>query len=479
MTNYKITAFSIFDKNFRAIQKIVEPKNKKYCESHGINYLSFCENLENYSSSKMSEKNKKYWTKMFILRDLLESDKESDWFFLLDSDAVILEDKINLNIFPNLAEPTKEFLVCETNQAYNSKFWNVNTGVFFCKNSAYMKEIIGDIVNIAIQNDFFVEQPIFQQMLSQNYKGLSDRTAIFPSHAFNHEGSFVYHACNFSTLEMDFETAIQKKADFLTERMLPQNNSSHSHKKNTDILEEVRKLFSLFELKYDTIRSYGELNPDSFLYNPRGYDGAYSLSQKCLRKSNYLYSYGVGIYDVAVKFDIEMSKIGKTVYMYDGQVTFSSSDKNLIFKKENVDSSKLISHIMENGHKDETNMTLKMDIEGAEYETILNSLDHMSRNFNQIAVEVHDLLDIKSCEDAKIKMFRKINEYYYLIHLRANNYGKSIENFADSLELTYVRKDQFEKDEINQIDIIYPPTESDHYPNCSVLPEVVLNWKKQ
>jgi hypothetical protein len=215
MKNYKITSFSTFDKNFRSIQNIVEPKNKKYFQLHGINYLSFCENLEKYSSSKMSEKNKKYWTKIFILKDLLNTDRESDWFFLLDSDAVILEEKIDLNIFPNLAEPSKHLLVCETNQVYSSKFWNVNTGVFFCKNSEYMKEIINDIINIAIENDFFVEQPIFQQMLAQNYKGLSDKTAIFPSHAFNHEGVFLYHACNFSTLEMDFETAISRKADFL------------------------------------------------------------------------------------------------------------------------------------------------------------------------------------------------------------------------------------------------------------------------
>lgn len=215
MRKYKITAFSTFDENFRSIQEIVEPNNKKYFDFHNIKYLSFCEGLDKYSSIKMSEKNKKYWTKIFILKSLLETDKQSEWFFMLDSDAVILEDKIDLNIFPNLVESRKEFLVCETNQAYDSKFWNVNTGVFFCKNTRYMKEIISEIVDIAIQNDFFVEQPIFQKMLLQNYKGISDKTAIFPSHAFNHEGIFIYHACNFSTLEMDFETAIRKKANFL------------------------------------------------------------------------------------------------------------------------------------------------------------------------------------------------------------------------------------------------------------------------
>jgi hypothetical protein len=339
-----------------------------------------------------------------------------------------------------------------------------------------MKEIIRDIINIAIQNDFFVEQPIFQQMLSQNYKGLSDKTAIFPSHAFNHEGIFTYHACNFSSLEMDFETAIQKKADFLENKVKSKDKIDSEYKKNNEI-EKIKSLFSLFKLNNDAIHSYGELNPASFLYNPGGYDGAYSLSERCLNKSKYVYSYGVGIYDVAVKFDIEMSKINKVVYMYDGQVDFSSKDKNLIFKKENVDSKKIVNHIYENGHANETNMTLKMDIEGAEYETIYYSLDNITKNFNQIALEVHDLLDIENSRE-KIQTFEKINEYYYLIHLRANNYGKSIENFADSLELTYVRKDQFKKNEIDQVDIVYPTQQAKHVPNCTILPEVKLNWKK-
>jgi hypothetical protein len=121
----------------------------------------------------------------------------------------------DLNIFPNLIPNHKEFIVCDTDQNYSDKFWNVNTGVFFCKNTSYMLEIITDIVNIAIENDFFVEQPIFQQMLYLNYKKLSDKTAIFPSTAFNHEGKFLYHACNFSTLDMDFKKAIEEKTKFL------------------------------------------------------------------------------------------------------------------------------------------------------------------------------------------------------------------------------------------------------------------------
>jgi len=215
MNKYNIIAFSVFDENFKIMQDFVETRNKNYFNQKNIQYLSFSENLKKYSSEKMSDKHQKYWTKIFILKDLLEQKSNADWFFLMDSDVVVVDMDFDLNIFPNLIPNHKEFIVCDTDQNYSDKFWNVNTGVFFCKNTSYMLEIITDIVNIAIENDFFVEQPIFQQMLYLNYKKLSDKTAIFPSTAFNHEGKFLYHACNFSTLDMDFKKAIEEKTKFL------------------------------------------------------------------------------------------------------------------------------------------------------------------------------------------------------------------------------------------------------------------------
>lgn len=215
MIKYNITAFSVFDENFQVMKGFVEERNKQYFHQKNVKYLSFSENLDKYSSEKMSEKNQKYWTKIFILKELLERKSNEDWFFLMDSDVVVVDMDFDLNIFPNLIPNYKEFIVCDTDQHYSHKYWNVNTGIFFCKNSEYMLEIITDLVNAAIERDFFVEQPLFQQMLFSNYKRLSDKTAIFPSTSFNHEGKFFYHACNFSTLDMDFKTAINEKTKFL------------------------------------------------------------------------------------------------------------------------------------------------------------------------------------------------------------------------------------------------------------------------
>ena len=220
MKKFKIQAFSIFDENFKPIQKIVEPNNKKYFAQYNIDYISFDKDLEKFYCNSISKQHQKYWSKIFALKSLLDAQLNFDWFFLIDSDALIIDHEIDLNIFPNLVPQDKELLICEVNGHFTSKFWNVNTGVFFCKNSDYMKYIIEAIINIAIEQNFFNEQPIFQNILAKNYYGLADKTAIFPSYAFNHEGSFIYHACAFSTLDMDFSEAIKGKAEFLKSILL-------------------------------------------------------------------------------------------------------------------------------------------------------------------------------------------------------------------------------------------------------------------
>ncbi len=94
------------------------------------------------------------------------------------------------------------------------------------------------------------------------------------------------------------------------------------------------------------------------------------------------------------EFDLEMASMGRVVYLYDGTIERPAQDHvNFRFKPENVDSSNLIAHLVENGDFGKTNLTLKMDIEGSEYETLLNCDERIFDHFSQIAIEVHDLLE--------------------------------------------------------------------------------------
>jgi hypothetical protein len=111
------------------------------------------------------------------------------------------------------------------------------------------------------------------------------------------------------------------------------------------------------------------------------------------------------------------------------------------------------------------NIFLKMDIESHEYNWIL-SLSNMQLNkFKQIVIEFHGINDDSwnvNLTD-KIKCFEKINETHYPIHIHGNNYGGLTDNVPDTVEVTYVRKNYFQKEpELNKIPL---PIENLDFPN--------------
>lgn len=219
----KITAYTLFDENFKSIADIVIPNNKKYFDSHKIQFNVYDKNLDEFVPSKIVGRYKKYWIKIFILKQLLEK-ADSEWIFFIDTDAAIIDHSIPLQLFINLSKPTKEFIACETDGDFDCKYWNINTGVFFIKNSEYTKSIINFFIKVLEQNGcesntFSCEQPLIQEMLRENIFDFSKKASIFPSNSFNHDGNFIYHPCIHSTLDMDFQSAIIKKEKILSEKL--------------------------------------------------------------------------------------------------------------------------------------------------------------------------------------------------------------------------------------------------------------------
>jgi FkbM family methyltransferase len=125
------------------------------------------------------------------------------------------------------------------------------------------------------------------------------------------------------------------------------------------------------------------------------YDGGYILNPELVSDSSHVYSYGVGPDESFITFDRHMSTLGKKVFMYDASVKsqWFSADKNFHFKSEYVNSSNISQHIKDNNHINNTNMILKMDIEGNEFETLINCDESVFSHFNQIGLEVHDILN--------------------------------------------------------------------------------------
>ena len=138
---------------------------------------------------------------------------------------------------------------------------------------------------------------------------------------------------------------------------------------------------------------------------------------------------------------------------------------------------------------DHNNIFLKMDIEGSEF----NWIDCMSKDelnkFSQIVMEIHWPFDIYRCN-----MLKKLADTHYAIHIHGNNYcsrdipkhlpsGRSYDGtviinnenlpsifLPEVFEITYVRKDLFDKSLVSKINF-YGPTPLD-FPNNSHVSDI-------
>lgn len=130
--------------------------------------------------------------------------------------------------------------------------------------------------------------------------------------------------------------------------------------------------------------------------------------------------------------------------------------------------------IEQNGHSNENNMLLKMDIEGAEY-SVLQSIDAKTlKRFKQIVVEFHGLIyaDLENVIGISID---KLNATHQLVHVHGNNGGKFIMRggllLPEMLECTYLRRSDYKFVESTR----FFPTPLDK-PNRPHRPEINLGY---
>lgn len=122
------------------------------------------------------------------------------------------------------------------------------------------------------------------------------------------------------------------------------------------------------------------------------------------------------------------------------------------------------------------NIFLKMDIEGGEYPWLLNTDEKQLSNFKQIVIEFHGITNDgwgTSYSD-KIKCLEKLSKTHYIIHIHGNNYGPTVNNIPDVIELTYVNKSYFNS--IPKFNTIPLPIPNLDFPNNTGSCDINLNF---
>jgi hypothetical protein len=202
-------------------------------------------------------------------------------------------------------------------------------------------------------------------------------------------------------------------------------------------IDELRKLLITTKLSDLSYVRFGDL-----------FDGGYVLSN-AISKNGSCLSVGVG---TNISFDVAISKLVNEVHLYDHTVSKlpQTTPPNIHFFNKGLGVSTsgqfLSLHDCLEKFSSSTNMILKIDIEGAEWE-ILDSIDSNTLlRFDQIAIEFHDFFRIRNQAHFLriVRVLAKLNETHTVINVHGNNWGKfeivSNVPFADVLEVTYISK---------------------------------------
>ena len=176
-------------------------------------------------------------------------------------------------------------------------------------------------------------------------------------------------------------------------------------------------------------------------------DGGYLLCSELLENIQVAYSYGI---DGRDSWGCDVSKrLNVNVHQYDcfnteepecegGNFVFHpeciGSKKELIDKREFDTLENQIKKSKESSH----GIILKMDIEGAEWDSLLNTPKEVLKNIDQLVIEFHS-----RDHEKEIKLLKRLNQYFYLVNLHYNNHSCS-EHYlplpSSVYEVLYVNK---------------------------------------
>jgi hypothetical protein len=214
--------------------------------------------------------------------------------------------------------------------------------------------------------------------------------------------------------------------------------------RRTDVTE-IRRLIGDLAPRVCAERELIRIGPDT--------DGGYLLPED-LEGIAACFSPGV---DLVSEFELACAQRGMAVFMADKSVDRpAATHPNFRFQKKFIgayDSADLLSldhWVSESGLDESSDLLLQMDIEGAEYESLLAASSDLVRRFRIIVAEFHylDQLWDTGFFSLAAPTFRKLLQTHTCVHAHPNNCCGSTTiqglEIPRMIELTFYRNDRIE-----------------------------------
>lgn len=180
----------------------------------------------------------------------------------------------------------------------------------------------------------------------------------------------------------------------------------------------------------------------------RANDGGYVLPKQLLQDSECLFSYGI---NNDITFDEHYIQLtGKKVYAYDHTIEniYSKHPDLFTWYKEGLSGTNkgqtdnFLNHYRQ--LKLSKRVLLKIDVEGCEYEWLLNTdIQQLANVTTGIVIEFHDINN-ETFRNIFVNCIQELNKHFYICHIHGNNCGGTFQyeefNFPSVLELTFVPK---------------------------------------
>ena len=169
------------------------------------------------------------------------------------------------------------------------------------------------------------------------------------------------------------------------------------------------------------------------------HDGGYALLNDF---ENIRIAYSIGI-DGEISFDRELANKNIDVYMYDHTINaLYFENPKFHWKKIGIsgisnkskNTKTLEEMLAENGHLNEINMILKMDVERAEWNALLDISEDILKKFKYITIEFH----FGNETEKYFQVFKKLYKTHQVIYLVCNNYRDRIVFLKNNVICGYI-----------------------------------------